>query len=61
MDERVQDRGPVTESSIFKQGISLGGISPQIDDYMGDNWLPVRRFGVLQKDKLRPINDFKAN
>ena len=33
----------------------------QIDDNMGSNWLPVRRFGVLQKDKLRPIDDFKEN
>ena len=45
-----------------KKGWLEGPIQPsQIDDYMGDNWLPVRRFGVLQKDKLRPINDFKAN
>ena len=28
---------------------------------MGSDWLPVRRFGVLQKDKLRPIDDFKEN
>ena len=104
--------GPVTESGIFKQGITLAEISPQqlrdrtkflkpmtigraklsdgnelqqqlydttleeageknwlegpfqpsqIDDNMGSNWLPVRRFGVLQKDKLRPIDDFKEN
>ena len=24
-------------------------------------WMPVRRFGVLQKEKLRPIDDFKEN
>ena len=104
--------GPVTESGIFKQGITLAEISPQqlrdrtkylkpmiigraklsdgnelqrqlydttleeageknwlegpfqpiqIDDIMGSNWLPVRRFGVLQKDKLRPIDDFKES
>ena len=33
----------------------------QVDDNMGSDWLPVRRFGVLQKDKLRPIDDFKEN
>jgi hypothetical protein len=104
--------GPVTESGIFKQGITLAEMSPQqlrsktkflkpmiigraklsdgnelqqqlynttleeaeerswlegpfdpeqIEENMGSDWLPVRRFGVLQKDKLRPIDDFKEN
>ena len=28
---------------------------------MGDLWLPVRRFGIMQKDKLRPIDNFKES
>jgi hypothetical protein len=26
---------------------------------MGDKWLPARRFGIMQKDKSRPIDNFK--
>ena len=28
---------------------------------MGDTWLPVRRFAVVQKEKVRPIDDFCEN
>lgn len=39
-----------------------GPFSPeQIESRMGSDWLPVRRFAVLQRDKLRPIDDFKEN
>ena len=27
----------------------------------GDEWLPVRRFGIMQKDKLRPIDNCKES
>ena len=28
---------------------------------MGDKWLPVRRFGIIQGNKLRPIDNFKES
>eukprot|EP00435_Cladocopium_sp_Y103_P011809 s4361_g3.t1 len=28
---------------------------------MGKDWLPVRRFGIVQRDKLRPIDNFKES
>lgn len=112
MTEGFKIVGPVTESGIFKQGITLAEMSPeqlrektkflkpmiigraklcdgnelqqqlydstleeakeknwlegpfspeQIESRMGSDWLPVRRFAVLQRDKLRPIDDFKEN
>eukprot|EP00435_Cladocopium_sp_Y103_P025318 s3302_g6.t1 len=33
----------------------------QVSTMFGQAWLPVRRFGVEQKDKLRPIDDFCEN
>eukprot|EP00435_Cladocopium_sp_Y103_P070071 s19_g34.t1 len=32
-----------------------------VHDMMGADWLPVRRFGIIQKDKLRPIDNFKES
>jgi len=31
--------------------------APQITDQLGPTWVPMRRFGVLQGGKLRPIDD----
>eukprot|EP00435_Cladocopium_sp_Y103_P036742 s2741_g9.t1 len=33
----------------------------QVNALLGQSWLPVRRFGVEQKSKLRPIDDFCEN
>ena len=33
----------------------------EMDQRFGGNWLPVRRFAVEQKGKLRPIDDLKEN
>ena len=33
----------------------------QISDMFGKDWLPVRRFGIRQKNKTRPIDDFREN
>ena len=30
-------------------------------EQLGDEWLPVRRFGIMQKEKLRPIDNFKES
>ena len=104
--------GPVSESGVFKPGVTLAQMSPQqlrdktkflkpmilgraklgdgnelqqqlydttveetenknwlegpfspeeIETKLGREWLPVRRFAVLQREKLRPIDDFKEN
>ena len=45
--EKSWMRGPFKPSEFDKQ---FGGV-----------WLPVRRFPVVQKDKLRPIDDLKEN
>ena len=33
----------------------------EISERLGLVWLPVRRFGIWQKNKLRPIDDFREN
>ena len=33
----------------------------RMNEMLGDRWLPVRRFGVEQRGKLRPIDDFCEN
>ena len=33
----------------------------EVRSQMGDKWLPARRFGIMQKDKLRPIDNFKES
>ena len=33
----------------------------EVRQQLGDKWLPVRRFGVVQRDKLRPIDNFKES
>ena len=33
----------------------------EVDGKFGGRWMPVRRFPVVQKSKLRPIDDFKEN
>ena len=33
----------------------------EIHRQLGDKWLPVRRFGIMQRDKLRPIDNFKES
>ena len=39
-----------------------GPYSPdEIHGLLGPDWLPVRRFGIMQKDKLRPIDNFKES
>ena len=32
----------------------------EVHKLLGDGWLPVRRFGILQKDKLRPIDNSRS-
>ena len=33
----------------------------EVSELLGPVWLPVRRFGIWQKNKLRPIDDFREN
>ena len=43
-------------------GIGEGPFDVQeMHEQLGDDWLPVRRFGIMQKEKLRPIDNFKES
>ena len=46
-----------TEKEWLEGPYGVGDVSKKFRDA----WLPVRRFGVRQKNKLRPIDDMKEN
>ena len=47
---------------FFRWASRLQRCNPSYFDKQYDGvWLPVRRFPVVQKDKLRPIDDLKEN
>ena len=51
----------LTQKEASVKGWLQGPYTPnQMDDLLGD-WIPVRRFCVIQKGKLRAIDDFKEN
>ena len=56
-DELLQ----VTTSEQEKGWLDGPYSTKQIADMLGQDWLPVRRFGVRQKNKTRPIDDFREN
>ena len=49
------------EEATSKHWLEGPSTFEQISATVGDTWLPVRRFAVLQKDKVRPIDDFCEN
>lgn len=52
----------LTASEASEKGWLQGPFSTEeISGLLGKQWLPVRRFGVVQKQKLRPIDDYKEN
>ena len=66
VDELV-DQSRLTKSVIWGQirDAAKSWLEParrwdELETHFGD-WLPVRRFGVQQKDKLRPIDDLAEN
>ena len=51
----------VTEAEKAKGWLEGPFSVDEVAEKFGPNWLPVRRFGVKQKDKTRPIDDFREN
>ena len=52
----------ITMQEAREKGWLNGPLSFQETNFLYDNdWLPVRRFAVYQKDKWRPIDDFSEN
>ena len=51
----------VTSKEAREKGWLKGPLSTEEVDKAFGNWLPVRRFPVEQKDKVRPIDDYKEN
>ena len=49
------------EEATSKHWLEGPSTFEQISAAVGDTWLPVRRFAVLQKDKVCPIDDFCEN
>ena len=55
------------DSTVFEETIKevqQGWLEPrsreELDNKFGTCWIPVRRFGVVQGDKVRPVDNFKA-
>lgn len=49
------------EEAVEKQWVDGPYSVEDMSNLMGKNWLPVRRFGILQNGKLRPIDNFKES
>ena len=45
-----------------QRGLASGPFLPgQLDEILGPRWVPSRRFGVVQGEKVRPIDDLTAS
>ena len=52
----------LTESEALDKGWLSGPYTAlEMDERFSGRWLPVRRFAVIQKEKLTPIDDLKEN
>ena len=52
----------ITVAEAKEKSWLKGPYSPaEMDQRYNGRWLPVRRFPVVQKDKLRPIDDLREN
>ena len=60
-DENSEDLYATTLGEAAEKGWLEGPFSPQQIDERFGSWIPVRRFAVVQKGRLRPIDDFKEN
>ena len=60
--EHAQELYDITVSEAKEKSWLKGPYSPsEMDQRFGGQWLPVRRFPVVQKSKLRPIDDLREN
>ena len=60
-DENSEELYATTLEEAAAKGWLEGPFSPQQISERFGSWLPVRRFAVVQKGRLRPIDDFKEN
>ena len=61
-DEDAQTLYDITLEEAASKGWLDGPYSPdEVSAHQQGTWLPVRRFGVWQKGKYRPIDDMKEN
>ena len=59
------DHNKLYEMTLKEANVKGGLVGPyepeQITTMIDGPWIPVRRFGIWQKGKLRPIDDFREN
>ena len=60
-DRLSQALHEVTEAEREKGWLSSPKTWQQLEDTFGSKWVPVRRFAIEQKGKLRPIDDLAEN
>ena len=60
-DEHAEELFGITVKEAVEKNWLEGPYSVSEVDAMFDRWLPVRRFSVFQKGKVRPIDDMKEN
>lgn len=60
-DELQDELQQVTEMEKEKGWLDGPYSAEEVTNMFGQNWLPVRRFAVRQKNKTRPIDDFREN
>ena len=60
-DKLSQGLFDVTEAEREKGWLSEPKTWQQLEDVFGSRWVPVRRFAVEQRGKLRPIDDLAEN
>ena len=61
-DAHSKELYELTESEALDKGWLSGPYTAlEMDERFSGRWLPVRRFAVIQKEKLRPIDDLKEN
>lgn len=60
--EYLDELRAITMKETLEKGWLQGPMSlEEVQEEFGANWLPVTRFAVRQKDKLRPIDNFAEN
>lgn len=60
--EYLAELNAITRSEADEKGWLQGPLSfEQVKAEVGSDWLPVQRFAVRQKNKLRPIDNFSEN
>ena len=61
VDDHAEELFKITMKEAAEKNWLEGPYSVAEVDAMFDRWLPVRRFSVFQKGKVRPIDDMKEN